>query len=47
MAEKYKPCEVYRRMCDVYVEACFYKKKSGLNIGLPQQTQVENTLTLQ
>ena len=23
VAEKYKPCEIYRRMCDVYGKACF------------------------
>ena len=23
VAEKSKPCEIYRRMCDVYGEACF------------------------
>ena len=23
MVEKYKPCELYRRMCDVYRKACF------------------------
>ena len=26
LAKKCKPCEIYRRMCDVYGEACFSKK---------------------
>ena len=26
LAEKYKACEIYRRMCDVYGEACFNLK---------------------
>ena len=26
MAEKYKPCEIYRRMCNVCSEACFSPK---------------------
>ena len=34
--EKSKPCEIYRRICDVYEEACFNPKMftSRLNIGL-------------
>ena len=27
VAEKFKPCEIYRRMCDVYRETCFSHKK--------------------
>ena len=27
VAEKCKPCEIYRRMCDAYGEACFSHKK--------------------
>ena len=26
VAKKYKQCEIYRRMCDVYGGACFHKK---------------------
>ena len=26
VAEKCKTCEIYRRMCDVYEEACFNQK---------------------
>ena len=26
LAEKYKPCEIYRRMCDVYGEASFSQR---------------------
>ena len=26
VAEKCKPCEIYRRMCDVYRKACFSQK---------------------
>ena len=25
-AEKCKPCEIYRRMCDVYEKGCFIPK---------------------
>ena len=37
MPKKYKPCEIYRQMCDVYGEACFSQKMfiNELNIGLP------------
>ena len=40
VAERYKPCEIYRRMCDAYREACFSQKMftSGLNIGFLLQT---------
>ena len=33
MAEKCKPCKIYRRMCDVYGKQCFIKKmfKNGIN----------------
>ena len=45
-AEKCKSCEIYRRMCDVYEEARFCRKIfiNGLNIGLPQQVLVKNTV---
>ena len=33
-AKKCKPCEIYRRMCDVYGKACFSFKKSFLTNGL-------------
>ena len=26
VAEKYKPCEIYRKLCDVYRKACFILK---------------------
>ena len=26
VVEKYKLCEIYRRICDVYSETCFNKK---------------------
>ena len=39
MAEKYKPCEVYRRMCDMYREVGLNKKEkvitNWLNMILP------------
>ena len=28
--EKCKPCEIYRRMCDVYEKAIFSKKNCGI-----------------
>ena len=36
MTENCKPCEIYKRMCDVYGEACFSQKfiTKGSNIGL-------------
>ena len=39
LAEKYKPYKIYRRMCDMYREACFSQKMftNGLNIGFAQQ----------
>ena len=45
VSEKYKPCEIYRRISDVYREACFSLKMfiNGLNISLPgskKQTMV-------
>ena len=36
--EKYKPCEIYRRMCDVYGKLFLGKKNmftNRLNNGLP------------
>ena len=38
LVEKCKPCEIYNRLCDVYGEAYFSKKKifpNGLNVALP------------
>ena len=36
VAEKCKPCEIYKRTCDVYQEACFGQKMftNGLNMDL-------------
>ena len=31
VTKKYKPCENYKRMCDMYGEAYFSKKKSVYN----------------
>ena len=39
VTEKWKPCEIYRRIGDVYGETCF-----RLNMGLPLQAQVEKTV---
>ena len=38
LAEKGKPCEIYRKMCYVYEEVCFSQKMftNGLNMGLSQ-----------
>ena len=53
VAEKRKPCEIYRKMCDVYGEVYFSQKlfTNSLNMSFPQQTQVKkdsgNKLTLQ
>ena len=46
VAEKCKPYEIYRRMCDVYGEAYFRKKKftNGLNVILPLQTWSQKTV---
>ena len=47
MVEEYKPHEIYRRMCDVYGEACFSKKKeftNELNIGLLLSAWVKKTV---
>ena len=48
VAEKCKPCEIYRRTCDVYREAYFSKNKKGftnwLNINLPLQDWVKKTI---
>ena len=38
MAEKSKPYEIYKRMCNVYEEACYSKKK---NMGLSQQALIK------
>ena len=39
IAKKYKPYEIYWRMCDVHGEAYFSQNMftNRLNIGLPQQ----------
>ena len=41
LAEKGKPCEIYRRMYDLYREAFFSQKMftNGLNMGLPLQIE--------
>ena len=46
VAEKCKPCEIYRRICNVYREASSYQKiyTNWLNMGSPQQTRVEKTV---
>ena len=47
LAENCKPCEIYRRICDVYGEARFIKKKmftNRLNMSLPQRGWVEKTV---
>ena len=44
VVEKCKPCEINKRVWDVYREACFGKKKmftNGLNIDLPLQVWVK------
>ena len=45
MVEKCKPCEIDRRMYDVYVEAGFNQKMftNGLNMGLPLWTCIKNS----
>ena len=45
-AEKCKPCEIYRRVCSVYVEACFNQKifTNWQNMDLPRQALVEKTI---
>ena len=46
MAEKHKACEIHRRMCDVYEEACLSQKMfiNGWDRGLPLQARVEKTV---
>ena len=41
VASRYKPWEIYRKMCDLYREACFSQNilTNGLNMGLPLQTE--------
>ena len=36
VAKKYKPCEIYQRMCDVYGETYFHQKifTNELNMSL-------------
>ena len=45
LAEKCKPCEIYRSNLNVYGETYFSQKMftNGLNRGLPQRTWVEKT----
>ena len=40
--EKYKQCEIYGKVFDVYIEACFSQKmfSNGINMGLPLQARV-------
>ena len=42
--EKWKPCEIYRRMCVPYREVCFSQKlfPDVINLGLPQQAWGKN-----
>ena len=46
LEEKCKPCEMYRRMCDVYGKACFNSRilTNELNMGLPLGTCAEKTV---
>ena len=43
LTKKCKLCVIYRKMCDVYREACFSQKMftNDHNIGLPPQALVE------
>ena len=46
VAQKCKPCEIYRRMCDVYGESFFSQKMftHKLTMGLPLQARVKKKL---
>ena len=47
VAEKCKPCEIYRKMCDVYTEAGFSQKNmftNGQNMGLPLWTWIKKNI---
>ena len=47
IAEKCKQCEIYRKINDVYGEACLSQNKiltNGLNAGLPLWACVEKTV---
>ena len=46
IAEKWKTCEIYRRVCGVYGEECFNQKMSrkGLNGSLLSWDCVEKTV---
>ena len=48
MAEKSKPCEIYKRICGVYGEACFNQKMftNGINMGLLLQAWFKKTWIL-
>ena len=44
VAEKSKPCEIYRRMCDVYREECFSQKMfTNMGLTLRNQSQKDST----
>ena len=45
-AEKCKPSDVYRRMCDVYEKACFSLKMfaNGVNMGFSLQARIGKTV---
>ena len=46
VAEKCNPCEIYRRMLDMYRKVYFSQKNvyKGLNIGLPFQVWVKKAM---
>ena len=47
VAEKCKPCEIYRRMCDVYDEACFSHENvySWARHGFEQRSVIKFLVT--
>ena len=46
MADKCKPCKIYKKMCDVYRDVCFCQKMftTWLKRGLPIQDGVKKTV---
>ena len=45
-SEKWKSCEIYQRMCDVYREVCLSQKKmfiNGLSMGLSLSAGLKKT----
>ena len=46
IAENFKPWKIYRRVCDMFREACFSQKMfpNELNMGLPLYDWVKKTL---